>query len=195
MIQSKNQIMKKKSKVKNSIKSLLNGMKPSILRLCKRIHVDPHNELSPGSIQLLQKITKNIIHLIAKNAKAFTNDEKKISDLHIMKASKIIFEPKLFKNLLAEMSEFIDDHLQGTNTKDLDLVVSITSVANLLQHYSKMKTSLYSEIALTALVERILDDIISNAGSFEEQMKIYPRHIKNGIDDNSNISSLSIFYK
>ena len=58
-----------------------------------------------------------------------------------------------------------------------------------------MKTSLYSEIALTALVERILDDIISNAGSFEEQMKIYPRHIKNGIANNSNISSLSIFYK
>ena len=71
------------------------------------------------------------------------------------------------------MTQFVDDHLRGTRVKDLDLVVSFTSIKNLLRAHSKMKASLYAEIALAALVERILDDIISNAGSFEEKMTIY----------------------
>ena len=87
-----------------------------------------------------------VVAMEAKNV-AQDNNESKLTELHIMKAAKLNFENKLFKNLLAEMTQFVDDHLRGTRVKDLDLVVSFTSIKNLLRAHSKMKASLYAEIA------------------------------------------------
>lgn len=163
---------------KKSIASLSNAMKPSILKLCKSIHDGPLNVLSTGSVTLLQDLTKHIIKIIAKHAKHDTKDKKDISDKDIIRSSKKMFTGRMCKDLNSEMSQFINDHVEGTESKDLDLIVKLKPVAHLLQHYSKKKPTLYAEIAITALVERLLDDIISSAGSFEKEKKIFPKDIK-----------------
>lgn len=172
-------------------------LKPSIRRMMNKVYNKKNikNTLSKTSVTTLEKMIKRIIKNVSFKACDYfqKQDSKKIKDTHIILAVKSIFTPKLFKNYLAEMTQFVNDHIKGIKLKDLDLKVSVGVISNLLNRCINIKTSLYAEIALTAVIDRILEDVISNAGSFEKKMIIFPKNIKNGIITNETIKSLHKF--